>query len=227
MREALRQFALGVTVLLLTGSAAWAQVCSGAVPISNTSRYNAGGALLFAKDTMGFSGIVQGGTSIFFGGLQIGRITVDDDEFEDQSFTLIEGRVGAQFTYEMERPLHVCPVFIVNRLWASDIAGFDDVNVSSNTFRFGADAGLLVYETGTTQFVPTVGLHFGRISASAESEGEELFDQSETGGLFNLGVGVLFNQQFSITPLVSFPFGFGDQARKSFSITALYAFGAR
>jgi hypothetical protein len=226
MREALRQFGLGVIVLMLSGSAAWAQVCSGAVPISNTSRYNAGGALLFAEDTMGFSGIVQGGNSNFFGGFQIGRVTVDAPG-DDVSSTVIGGRVGAQFTYEMERPLHVCPVFTLSRQSASDVGDVDDLDLSSTSIAFGADVGLLVHEVGTTQIVPTAGLYFARISARSEFEGEELFDDSESGGLFNVGAGIIFNQRFSVTPLVSFPFGFGEGTDPSFSITALYAFGAR
>ena len=225
MREALRQFGLGVAVMVLTGSAAWAQVCSGAVPISNTSRFNAGGAMLFAENTMGFSGIAQGGNSNFFGGVQIGRVTVDAPG-DDVSSTLIGGRVGAQFTYEMERPLHICPIFTLTRQSASDVGDIDDLDLSSTSLGFGADVGFLVHEVGTTQIVPTAGLYFARISARSEFDGEELFDESDTGGLFNVGAGFIFNQRFSVTPLVSFPFGFGE-TDPSFSITALYAFGAR
>ena len=80
--------------------------------------------------------------------------------------------------------------------------------------------------------MPTGGLYFARVAVKEEFDGEEIFDESETGAILNLGVGLLFNQRFSITPLLSFSMGFGDDddvdsSNTSFSITALYSFGRR
>lgn len=226
MKRASWQVGLGLAALLACGSQAWAQVCSGAVPISNTSPLQAGGSVVFAKDTTGFSGIVQGGNSNIFGGLQIGRINVDVPG-DDLKATAIGGRVGAQFTYEMDRPIHVCPVFTLSRQWASDAFDIEGLDSSATSVAFGGDVGLLAMESGDMQIVPTAGLYFGRISFREEFDGEELIDESDTGGLFNVGVGLLFNQRFSVTPLITFPFGFGGDSDPSFSITALYSFGRR
>jgi hypothetical protein len=217
------QVGLAFMAMLTCGSQAWAQVCSGAVPISSASPFSAGGSVMFADNTTGLSGIVQGGNNNVFGGLQIGRVTVDVPG-DDQSSTLLGGRAGAQFTYEMDRPIHVCPVFTLSRAWASDV---DDFDVSTTTFAFGADVGVLVAESGNMQVIPTAGLYFGRAGLKVDFDGEEIVDESETGGLFNVGVGLLFNQRFSVTPLISVPFGFGDETDPTFSITALYSFGRR
>ena len=150
MRRASWQIGLALAAVLACGSQAFAQMCSGAVPISNSNRLNAGGSLLFADDTMGFSGIVQGGNSNFFGGLQLGRVTTDAPG-DDLSSTVIGGRAGAQFTYEMNRPLHICPVLTLSRAWASDAFDVDGLDLSSTSIGFGADVGLLAMESGNMQ----------------------------------------------------------------------------
>lgn len=222
------QVGVALAVLLACGSQAAAQMCSGAAPISNSRPFQAGGSVLFAENATGFSGIAQGGNSLVFGGVQFGRINIDADDLggDDIWSNVFGARAGAQFTYEMNMPLHICPVFTFSHQWASDVGDVDDLDVSTTSFAFGGEAGLLVAESGSMQLVPTVGLFFGRVSARSEFEGTELFDEAETGGLFNVGLGLIFNQRFSVTPLVSFPFGFGeDDPDPSFSITALFSFG--
>jgi hypothetical protein len=222
------QVGVTITVLLACVSQASAQMCSGGAPISNRSPFQAGGSVVFAENATGFSGIAQGGNSLLFGGVQFGRVGFDADGVTDDVWsTVIGARAGAQFTYEMDLPLHVCPVFTFSHQWASDVGDVSGLNISTTSFAFGGEAGLLVAESGSLQMVPTVGLFFGRVSGRIEFEGEEV-DEAETGGLFNFGFGLVFNQRFSVTPLVSLPFGFGnDDLDPSFSITALFSFGRR
>src|SRR5688572_12128955 len=133
---------LTMLALLLSGSSAWAQVCSGAPAISNASPFQAGASVSFAEDVTGFSGLFQGGNSNFFGGVQIGRVTADTGP-EDISSTVISGRVGAQFTYETNRPIYVCPVFNVSRSSASEEIEGIDFGFSTTSLMFGADVGVV------------------------------------------------------------------------------------
>jgi hypothetical protein len=219
--------ALTVGIALGYGTPALGQMCSGAAPISNSNPFQAGGSVMFAENATGFSGIAQGGNSLLFGGFQFGRISIDSDlpEVDDTWSTFIGGRAGAQFTYEMNLPLYVCPIFSFSHQWASDLGDVDDLDAATTTFAFGGDVGLLVGQSGSMKFVPTAGLYFGRVGARLEFEGEELFDEAETGGLFNVGFGLVFQDRFSVTPLISFPFSFGDNTDPTFSITALFSFG--
>jgi hypothetical protein len=219
---------LALTILLGFGSPALAQMCSGGAPISDRNPFQVGGSVLLAENATGFSGIAQGGNSLLFGGFQFGRISIDGDEregVEDIWSTVIGGRAGAQFTYDMNLPLYLCPVFSFSHQWASDIGDIDDLDASTTTFAFGGDVGLLAGQSGSLKFVPTAGLYFGRVSLRTEFEGVELVDEAETGGLFNAGFGLVFQDRFSVTPLISFPFGFGSDSDPTFSITALFSFG--
>lgn len=229
MKRASWLTALAVAILLGSGSPALAQMCSGAAPISNSRPFQLGGSVLFAENATGFSAIAQGGNSLLFGGFQFGRISVDTDDLgagvDDMWSTVIGGRAGAQFTYDMDLPLYVCPIFSFSYQWASDIGDVDDLDASTTTFAFGGDVGLLAGQSGSLKFVPTAGLYFGRIGLKSEFEGTELFDEAETGGLFNVGFGLVFQDRFSVTPLISFPFGFGGDSDPTFSITALFSFG--
>ena len=220
---------IALAILLGPAAPALAQMCSGAAPISDRHPFQIGGSVLFAENATGFSAIAQGGNSLLFGGFQFGRVSIDSDDLgedlDDTWSTVIGGRAGAQFTYDMNLPLYVCPIFSFSHQWATDIADIDDLDASTTTFAFGGDVGLLAGQSGSLKFVPTAGLYFGRVGLKSEFEGTDLFDEAETGGLFNVGFGLVFQDRFSVTPLISFPFGFESDSDPTFSITALFSFG--
>jgi hypothetical protein len=73
------------------------------------------------------------------------------------------------------------------------------------------------------QIVPTGGFGLAYLKVKADN-GTTSSSGSETYGLLNLGVGMIFNSQIAVRPGISVPLGL-DGGETSFGLTVGYNFG--
>ena len=193
--------------LSIVAQSAYGQTCTGQVAIGSGNPALVAASASFTEGSRGFDVGVTAGNSLLFGGFTVGRVT---STVVDSSSTFYGGVVGAQLAASPSRRAMICPLFSV---FHNAGAGEDN---SSTSFAGGASAGFVVSETETFAVVPTVGF-----SISKTRQFEAFGDAS---GVVQIGVGLIMNKRFSITPQVVVPVGI-EGAKPIFAVVAALGFG--
>ena len=232
--RALRMITIAGVALGAVAPVVSSQTCLG-LPSFASGVVQLSGRLLTGNDrTSVGGGLAAGVGNGVFGGVVGGVLTYDD---ELKSSTGLDGNTSTiAGILGFERPLgfgtpgrraKVCPV-------AGGLMGFGPENPAT-----GEDAELLEGFAGFS-----VGARFGgsrpafdlvptvlgaAIYQKFDPQGDENAgglepDDTETGGLFEIGLGLVFNGRFGILPLVSIPIGF-DNTDPTFGLRVAINFG--
>jgi hypothetical protein len=138
----------------------------------------------------------------------------------------IEGWLGQAVTPEGS-PVQICPVGGI-RYTALPSVSLANISVDSHllTYSIGATLGISLGSDPSLQFVPFGGAYFQRQQASSSGGG---FSSSESAnnGLYEIGVVVVVNRQFSIGPVMRNVFGVPDSGRAAYGVIVSYSLGGR
>jgi hypothetical protein len=176
-----------------------AQTCLGLAPFS-VGRIQLGASADFGEDAKAFSANLSfGSTNGPLGGVSVG--TVDYDEL-DENGTTVGAQLGWQAPVGTQNRVQLCPVVGATYGFGPDQLGSD---VSSWSVFFGLQLGISTDSSAQLRLVPTVGAALAY--AKLEVDGFLNFEESETFGILNLGVGFVVNTRVSILPSVDIPVG--------------------
>ena len=211
-----------LALLLLRTSALNAQLCAGlpsfaagntqlqaGVGLGNNAK-SFGGGLAFGSQQGPYAGVMVGGTTY--------------DRWDATSF-IVGADVGYQIPIGVTRRGHLCPEASVGFGFGPNDIGRTSADLSTRGFTLGARLGHAVPSSTTLQIVPTGAVRLGwqetELSDSADSR-----EKDDTYGLFEFGVGFVFNSTFGVRPSVSLPVGL-DGADPSFGIVLAFQLGRR
>ena len=160
-----------------------------------------------------------------FGGVGVG-LTQFDDEDLDEDATTISGSLGYQIPLgtntRSSRGPQVCPIGAVGYTIGPDVGNVDTRVLSlQGGFALGAPVDL----TPAVRLTPfgALSLLHQRLSVTSDDDDGE-FNDNESGGLLDIGAGLIFNDRFTIRPSVNIPIGF-DRSDTGFSLTLGLSFG--
>jgi hypothetical protein len=130
---------------------------------------------------------------------------------------------GGQVGYQMQvSKAQICPVASLSLGNGPDGAG---LNTSTRSATFGLAIGT-AFGTSRMQIVPTAGIGVENLHASVEDTGSGISASgSDTHGIANLGVGLIFNS-ISVRPSLSIPLGL-DGADPTVGLTLGFNFGPK
>jgi hypothetical protein len=215
-----RSLVVSLALLAIVRAPAVAQTCQGLASFS-TGQMQATGNAAFGNgmDTFGATfGYGQPGG--VFGGIGIGTTSID--AFSASSFDLgVAG--GYQMTAGKAKKIHVCPVANLGLGMGPNDVGGSGVDMSRTMGGMGVSLGTSLPGGPRMQIVPTGGLDLAYLKVKADN-GTTSSSLSETYGVLNLGVGMIFNSQIAVRPGISVPLGL-DGGETSFGLTVGYNFG--
>lgn len=219
MTHASRMIVAAVAVLA-TNVVADAQTCLGLAPFS-AGRVQLGASADFGNDAQAFTGsLAVGSPAGAFGGVLIGTVSYDD---VDQNSTGVGGQLGWQLPIGTDGGVQLCPVGGVVYSFADDIEG-SGTDVSSWNVLFGLQLGVATGTNPQFRLVPTAGAALAYTKTKVE--GFLNFEDDETFGILNFGLGFVVNSRVSILPSVDIPVGLED-ADPVFGIAVAVNFGRR
>jgi hypothetical protein len=158
-----------------------------------------------------------------FGGVGVGLTQFDDDDI-DEDATTISGSLGYQIPLgtntRSSRGPQVCPIAAVGYTIGPDVGNLDTRILSlQGGFALGAPVEL----TPAVRLTP-----FGALSLLHQratfSVGDDDDTVSESGGLLDLGAGLIFNDRFTIRPSLNVPIGF-DNSDTGLTLSLGLSFG--
>ena len=220
----LRLAALLVATTVLIPAGLRAQTCLGNASF-DTHPVRLGGSLGSTNDVTSLGLDVNfGQRQGAFGGVGVGLTQFDEDEIEEDA-TTISGSLGYQIplgTTRSSRGPQVCPIGVVGYTIGPDIGNVDTrILTLQGGFALGAPV-TLAPAVRLTPFGALSLLH-QRLSISDDDNDDEM-NESQSGGILNLGAGLIFNDRFTIRPSLDIPIGF-DNSDTGFSLTLGLSFG--
>jgi hypothetical protein len=208
---------------LLPASSAFAQTCLGNATF-DVHPVRIGGSVSSGNDVTDLGLNVNfGQRQGAFGGVGVGLSQFDDDVSSEDA-TTITGSLGYQVplgTTPRRGGPQVCPIGVVGYTIGPDVGNIDTrVLTLQGGFAIGAPVTL----TPAVRLSPfgALSLVHQRLSISDEDDNE--FDDSESGGLLNIGAGLIFNDRFTIRPSIDIPLGF-DGSDTGFTLSLGLSFG--
>jgi hypothetical protein len=100
------------------------------------------------------------------------------------------------------------------------------VKVTSRSASAGIALGLPISVNKLT-VIPNAAVKYDYVSVKFEEEGADQITESATGGIVDLGLGLVLSDRFSIQPLAHIPFGGDDGEETTFGVFASFSFGWR
>ena len=213
----MRLLLLCLLVLFLAAKPANAQTCLGA-PSFRTAPYQAGVAASFTEGLRQVEGTFAGGGESIFGGAGVSVLNFTDIDERTAGVTAF---AGAEFATDQRNRVLLCPIVRLGFLAGPD---FGPVDLSSMTLQGGGSIGVIAAESGDLAVVPFFGLSVGYTRVTTEIGGDET-SASDTGGIADLGVGLILTRTVGITPQVSIPFS-GGGSDAVFTIRLTFNFGS-
>ena len=189
--------------LLAIPVAANAQSCLGLPSFAN-GMFRINGSLESADSSTAYAvGVGAGKSSSVFGNIGVGQVSYEG--FDDKTnYGFIE--LGYQLPLSKAQ---ICPV--VGATYGT--GPNDDINGIELTSQ-GISGGLAIGYTlaaGGFQIVPNAAVRYSSGKSKLEADGLPSFEESFDGGLFDIGLGFIFANRFSIQPLVHIPFSSDDE----------------
>ena len=205
-----------VIAMLLLATPAYAQLCLGA-PTFRTAPLQVGLGVGFTDGVRAVEGTFAGGGEMLFGGAGVSVVNFTDVDVRTAGVSLF---AGAEVATDAQRRVLLCPVVRFGFIAGPDIGSVD---LSTTTIQGGANLGVIAAESGDWMVVPFFGLSalYQRVKAEV-GDGDESF--SDTGGVADLGVGLIVNRTVGITPSLAIPFSTGGDD-PVFTIRITFNFG--
>jgi hypothetical protein len=197
-------------------SPAFAQTAAG-LPSFDEGPFLATAGVFFADSSRGVGAGFTGGSNDLFAGIGVGVARVDGLDARAVSFDV---HVGTSIPIDGNSRVFLAPVAGASFTSGPDVG---EIDVTVAGLRGGARLGFIAHEMGDLSFIPTAGfdLAYARLSTDIDD-----VDVGDTYGIIRLGVGLLFNQQWSVVPALNMPVG-RDGADVEFAILAGFNLGAR
>lgn len=210
-----------VIVLRVMGwpTSAVAQHCLGRLAFSDQpTQMQLGG--VFGSDTQQFAVGVAGGSTGFGG---VAAIFANQDDQPDASFDTALGVEGFGGGEVHAGRVAICPIGGGGYFFGPNIHTVNGtIDVRSIAAGAGAAVGVTAVDSDVVQVIPTVRLGF-QYQRDTLTVGDNSRTIDDTVGLVQFGVGVVFSEIVSVTPLVRVPFG-ADGADAEFVLLASIGF---
>lgn len=206
---------------LVAGTDVYAQTCRGSVSIAQRSHGVVDVGTAFSKQANSYGASVGGGSDAWFAGGGIQGLHYSDLDARTWALT---GVGGAQIATDPGRYLMVCPMAAVSYERANALFG-DDASARTLTTNTGAAVGVQAFQSTAFSLVPTAGLFLTNARTRLNIAGDRT-TVSETFGSLHAGVGVLFGERSSITPMLIIPIGL-EGGETAFSLSYAFSFGRR
>lgn len=213
-----RTFASGIFMLLCAGEAS-AQTCLG-MPSFGDGQFQVSLGAAFTEGAQGFGGGGALGTDDLFVGASL---AVTDVDGADSSATAFAMNVGTTFVVNDRERIQACPVASVILTGGPDVG---EIDVSGVGLRAGGRLGVVAYESGDLELVPTFGVDIAYDRINGDIGPVETTLARETYVILRVGAGVILNKNVGIVPLLSVPLGL-DGSDPEFSFVVAYNFGNR
>lgn len=201
---------------LLVAAPASAQLCNGS-PSFRDGPLQVGLAAAFTEGARGVGGTFAGGGEVFFAGAGVSVLNYTD---LDVRSTAVSAFGGAEVTTDSRNRVLLCPLVQLGFGAGPD---FGPVDVSTATLQAGGSVGVIASDSDGVMVVPFFGLAALYQRVTSEIGGTEV-SASDTGGLADLGVGLIFNRNVGITPFISIPFSAGS-SDVAFTLRFTFNFG--
>jgi hypothetical protein len=213
----------GATLAIATP--ARAQLCTGAASFAQKP-WQLSTAAAYNKDVKSFgAGLGLGGPGLF---LQFNAARTTYDVFDASSFDVGIGG-GYEFDLDPEGVLHLCPlVSVMHASGPNDVpVGPFVFDLSRNVVAVGLGIGAVASRSSPTKIIPSgsFAMVIDKAKATDNSSGQSSTN-SETFGLLEFGVGLLFSDVVSLRPNLGFTFGI-DQSSTTFGASLSVNFGRR
>lgn len=212
----MRLLACVLLVTLVAARPASAQICLGS-PSFSIAPYQVAVAASFTEGVREVEGTFAGGNESVFAGAGGSVVRFTDADVRTAG---VSAFAGAEFATDQRSRVLLCPVVRLGFLAGPDIG---PVDVSSVALQGGASIGVIASQEGDMMVVPFFGLSAVYQRFTTEIGGVES-SGSDSGGVADLGVGLIFNRTVAITPLVSIPFSTGG-SDAIFTIRFSFNFG--
>jgi hypothetical protein len=213
-----RTLASGMFILMCASEAS-AQTCLG-MPSFQNGQFQVSLGAAFSEGAQGIGGGGALGTDDLFVGASL---SVTDVDGADSSATAFAMNVGASFLVNQRERIQACPVASVILTGGPDVAGVD---VSGVGLRAGGRLGIVGYESGDLEVVPTFGLDIAYDRINGDVGPVETTLARETYVILRVGAGFILNKRVGIVPVLGVPLGL-DGADPEFSFLVAYNFGGR
>jgi hypothetical protein len=206
--------------LAFTAQPVRAQVCAGFPGFRTTPiQFSAGAS--FNTDASSFGGSVTAGKDLF-GGITVA--TTHYDAFDASSVEVGLGG-GYDFAVESSRQIFICPSVGIHATFGpNDLLG-TGINHDAKGFTFGFDAGGIAVSTPRFQLIPTAGLGVVYVHDTFE-DGTDSESVSDAYGIFDVGLGFVIADVFTIRPALLIPFAV-DESNVTFGLTFAINVGHR
>jgi hypothetical protein len=201
---------------LLAAAPASAQQCIGN-PSFQDGPYQAGLSAAFTEGARGVGGTFAGGGETLFAGAGLSVVNFTDLDVRSAA---VSGFAGAEVATDTRNRVLLCPLVQLTFVAGPDIGAVD---VSTASLQAGGSVGVIAYDSNGVMAVPFFGLALLYQHVTAEIGGTE-DSVSDTGGVADLGLGLIFNRNVGITPIVSIPFSAGT-SDVAFTIRFSFNFG--
>ena len=202
-----------VLLALLFPIATAAQVCIGNPAMGDNSAGNVGLGAVFFDGGKGYVGSGTFGSEFFWSG-SLGYIDFDDTTL---SLKTISGTAAYEVIAGTSSNISVCPNFGIGYGFGLEVLGID---VTSLTFSPGVAVGIEVEVSPTVSIAPFAQLSLVHVRLRADAGPTE----TDTSGALDLGVGAIFNERFSVAPVVLIPIS-SDGGDTSFGVSLSVAVG--
>jgi hypothetical protein len=213
-----RTLAGGMFILLCAAEAS-AQTCLG-MPSFQDGQYQVSLGATFSEGAQGFGGGGALGTDDLFIGASLALTDVDGADSTATSFAVT---MGASFVVNQREQIQACPVASVILTGGPDVGAVD---VSGVGLRAGGRLGIVGYESGDLQIVPTFGLDIAYDRINGDVGDVETTLARETYVILRFGAGFILNKRVGIVPVLGVPLGL-DGSDPEFSFVVAYNFGGR
>lgn len=210
---------LGGMCILLCASHASAQTCLG-MPSFRDGQFQVSLGAAFSEGAQGFGGGGALGSDDLFVGASLAVTDVDGADSTATSFAV---NMGASFVVNQRERIQACPVASVILTGGPDVG---DVDVSGVGLRAGGRLGVVAYESGDMQVVPTFGLDIAYDRIDGDVGPVETTLARETYVIVSVGAGFILNKHVGIVPVLRVPLGL-DGSDPEFSFVVAYNFGGR
>lgn len=202
--------------ILVAATPASAQTCLGA-PSFRVAPYQVGVGASFTEGLREVEGTFAGGGESLFAGAGVSVLNFTDI---DERTAGVSAFAGAEFATDQRSRVLLCPIVRLGFLAGPD---FGPVDLSSVTVQGGGSIGVIAAEDGDLMVVPFFGLSAAYTRVTTDIGGVEE-SASDTGGVADLGVGLILTRTVGITPQVSIPFSSGG-SDAVFTIRFTFNFG--
>ena len=219
-----RSLVVSLAVLAIVRSQAAAQTCQGLASFSAGQMQVAANAQFPHGGNVWAGSFSYGMPSGVYAGADVSTTSFDG---LNQSSLGIGAHAGYQMKLGRTGKVNLCPVARLSLGMGPDDKAAN-LNSSSTDLHFGFALGTEMGASQQLRILPTagLGLQYTKIKAEITSgPGAGTVEGSETYGLARLGVGFVFNQQFSVLPTIDIPVASDLVSDPTFGITVGYNFG--